>query len=121
VLHEGRVDAAPPHSREREIALGNRRVWRSIQHTGKRAGRVYKDPSAYFVEGHPSAAMPWFMYPTAAWFKEMHDREAHEASLPRSPGRRSPWGANHAGLGTPDRYLTDFFSRVSRRQRAWGP
>src|SRR5438874_1288771 len=38
VLHERRVETAPLHSRQREIALGTRRVWRSIQRAGKRAG-----------------------------------------------------------------------------------
>src|SRR5262249_30314810 len=74
-LYEARVETAPVHSHEREIALNNRRVWRSKTRTGIRKGRVYNDPAAYFVEAHPTDAMPWFMYPTASWFKEMHDPE----------------------------------------------
>jgi hypothetical protein len=120
-LHDARVDAAPAHSRQREIALNNRRVWRSKKRTGHRRGRVYDDPSAYFVEAHPGEGVPWFMDPAAAWFKEMHD-----------PGRRSKvnyhavqadgrLGANHAGLGTPDRAMTFFFVHASRHERRWGP
>jgi hypothetical protein len=120
-LHEGRVEATPRHSREREIALNNRRVWRSIQRTGKRTGRVYKDPSTYFAEAHPDAEMPWFMYPTAAWFKEMHDPERRTKSNYGAVQADGRLGANHAGLATPDRYMTQFFSRVSLHERAWGP
>ncbi len=121
VLHERRVETAPLHSRQREIALGNRRVWRSIQRAGKRAGRVYRDSSIYFVEAHPGGAMPWFMCPTAAWFKEMHDPERRTKKNYHGVQADGQLGANHAGLATPDRYMTDFFSRVSRRERGWGP
>jgi hypothetical protein len=135
-LHEGRVDAAPPHSRQREMALNNRRVWRSIQRTGKRRGRVYNDPSAFFVEVHPSAAsaasaageasdasegMPWFMAPTARWFQELHDpvrRTKPNHHAVQADGRL---GANHAGLGTPAREMVFFFVHVSQHERRWGP
>src|SRR5262249_4711397 len=93
----------------------------SIQRTGNRVGRVYKDPRAYFVEVHPGAEMPWFTYPTAAWFKEMHnprERTKTNHGAVQADGRL---GANNAALGTPDRYMTQFFAHVSQHERAWGP
>jgi hypothetical protein len=120
-LHDARVEAAPLHSHEREIALNNRRVWRSKRRTGKRTGRAYNDPSAYFVEAHPTENMPWFMYPTAAWFEEMHDPERRTKVNHHAVQADGRLGANHAGLGTPDREMVFFFAHVARNERRWGP
>jgi hypothetical protein len=120
-LHDARVEASPLHSHAREIALNNRRVWRSKKRTGNRKGRAYNDPSAYFVEAHPTETMPWFMYPTASWFKEMHHPESRTKPNYHGVQIDGRLGANHAGLGTPDREIVYFFAHVARQERRWGP
>src|SRR6266567_2591886 len=58
-----RIQQAVPGTKEWELALGARSKLRSRANF-----RIHGDPHAYFVEVHPTEAMPWFMGPVGSWF-----------------------------------------------------
>jgi len=95
-----RVQQTTPGTREHDLALSARSEWKRRAKAG-----MHADPHAYFVEVHPTAAMPWFMGPVADWY----------ARLGRPQQRRHAGGASnagsgtgHAGVGTPAEWLVAY-------------
>ena len=105
-----RIQHAVPGTKEWELALGARASLR-----GRAKKRIHADPHAYFVEVHPTEAMPWFMGPVGDWFA----RFAH------TPGRSKAQadggiGHRHAGVGTPDERLARYLCvAVHLRSPLW--
>jgi hypothetical protein len=83
------------------------------QHEWQRRARtgVYADPHAYFVEAHPSDAMPWFMAPATRWHARLGQRRGGNAE---ADGRL---GTAHAGLGTPEDWLVSYLGNLVAADR----
>jgi hypothetical protein len=95
-----RVRHAVPGTKEWELAL---RARSSLRFRVKK--QIHADPHVYFVEVHPTEAMPWFMGPVGAWF----------ARFARTSGRSKAQadggtGQRRAGVGTPAGRLARYLS-----------
>jgi hypothetical protein len=105
-----RIQKAVPGTREWKLALAARA---SLRFRARK--RIHMDPHVYFVEVHPTQAMPWFMGPVSDWFA----RFAH------TPGRSKTQadggiGHVHAGVGTPEDRLANYFSVLFSADRHFG-
>lgn len=105
-----RIQHAVPGTREWKLALAARGSLRF--RANKRASA---DPHAYFVEVHPTQAMPWFMGPVSDWF-------ARFAQKPGPGKARADGGIGraHAGVGTPEGRLAKYFSSLLSADRHFG-
>ena len=95
-----RIEDAEPGTKEWELAVRARSKLR-----GRVKARIHADPHTYFVEVHPTPAMPWFIGPVSSWF----------ARSAQTPGRTKPQadggsGHSHGGLGTPEKRLAKYVS-----------
>ncbi len=107
---DARIQHAVPGTKEWELAVKARS---KLQ--GRVKARIHKEPHAYFVEAHPTQAMPWFMGPVGDWF-------ARSAQTPGRSKAQADGGAgnSHGGLGTPDRQLAKYFSIQFTTDRHFG-
>jgi hypothetical protein len=96
------IQHTSPGSKERGRALNARYTWKAAARTG-----MYADPRAYFVEVHPSEAMPWFMGPVAEWYARLGRVRPR-----RGTGSGGRIGVGHAGVGTPEEWLVKYLGHV---------
>ena len=97
-----RLQRAVPGTKEWQLALAARSSLRGRAHK-----RIHANPRAYFVEVHPTEAMPWFIEPVGEWF-------ARFAHIPVRSRAQADGGIGHphAGVGTPDDRLAKYFSAL---------
>jgi len=89
-------------NRMHELALGARSKLRSRANF-----RIHGDPHAYFVEAHPTEAMPWFMGPVGSWFARFaHTPVRSRAQADGGTGRPLP------GVGTPAARLAKYLGAL---------
>jgi hypothetical protein len=105
-----RIQHAVPGTKEWVLAVAARSSLR-----GRVKAPIHADPHAYFVEVHPTQAMPWFMGPVGGWFTR----------FARTPGRTKAQadggtGHTHAGVGTPEDRLAKYFSVLFSSARRSG-
>jgi len=105
-----RIQHAVPGTREWKLALAARG---SLRFRAQK--RAPTDPHMYFVEVHPTPAMPWFMGPVGDWFA----RFAHTPG-PSNAQADGGIGHRHAGLGTPEERLARYFSSRLSADRHFG-
>jgi hypothetical protein len=104
------IQHTTPGTRERERALGSRSHWKASARIG-----IHADPHAYFVEVHPTEALPWFMGPVADWYARL----GHPHSVGRTASNEQV-GLGHAGVGTPDEWLVKYLGHVVLADRQQG-
>jgi len=97
-----RLQHATPGSTERKRALRARYKWNRRAKAG-----IFADPRAYFVEVHPTEAMPWFVGSVIDWFAQ--PGQARRANGIASNGRL---GLGHAGVGSPDEWLAKYLAHA---------
>src|SRR5438128_1637231 len=102
-----RIQHAVPGTREWKLALAARG---SLRFRAQK--RAPTDPHMYFVEVHPTPAMPWFMGPVGDWFAQF----AHTPG-PSNAQADGGIGHRHAGLGTPEERLARYFSSLLSADR----
>jgi hypothetical protein len=103
------IQQTVPGTRERDRALSARSHWMASAMIG-----IHADPRAYFVEVHPTAAMPWFIGPAVDWHARL--RRGQQLSGPSDGGI----GAGHAGVGTPEDRLGTYLSALIASDRRSG-
>ena len=90
---------------------------------GRERSRLIEDRGAglrkthsFFVEVHLGDAMPWFLRPVSRWYTVLGSGGGNV----QADGRH---GQSHAGVGTPDRPLSAFLTRLATldRDRARNP
>src|SRR6266702_6238971 len=105
-----RIQQAVPGTKEWELALGARSKLRSRANF-----RIHGDPHAYFVEVHPTEAMPWFMGPVGSWFA----RFAHTPARRRAQADGGT-GVPLPGVGTPEARLAKYLGALFTSDRYTG-
>ena len=105
-----RIQQAVPGTKEWELALGARSKLRSRANC-----RIHGDPRAYFVEVHPTEAMPWFMGPVGSWFA----RFAHTPVRSRAQADGGT-GVPLPGVGTPEARLAKYLGALFTSDRYSG-
>jgi hypothetical protein len=108
--YDERIERTTPGTKEYEQARGARMHLRYGANRG-----IYADPHAYFVEVHPTDAVPWFIGPAADWYARVGSGQ---------PARGTPakggTGACHAGVGTPEDRLATYLSALIASDRRYG-
>jgi len=104
-----RIQRTTPGTQEHQQALDARM---RLRYGANR--RIHADPHAYFVEVHPTYAMPWFMGPVARWHARLGQ------PLRGSAQADGGIGASHAGAGTPEDWLATYLGALIASDRRYG-